>query len=112
MATEEQNGTLLVPVANPETAARLLDTAIDIARDQSMRIVVLHVVEVPPQLPLAEGDLLIEDNSAEIQFLDDAVGRATDAGVQVESRIRYARDVATGIVGAVDAYDAESMLVG
>lgn len=112
MAAETQDETLLVPVANPETAARLLDTAIDIARDQSMRIVVLHVVEVPPQLPLSEGDLLIEDNDGGVQFLDDAVEQATEAGVQAESRIRYARDIATGIVGAVDAYDADSMLVG
>ena len=112
MTTETQNETILVPVANPETAERLLDTAIDIARDQSMRIVVLHVVEVPPQLPLSEGDVLIEDNGGGVQFLDDTVEQAADAGVQVESRIRYARDTATGIVGAVDAYDADSMLVG
>ena len=58
MTSETQTETLLVPVANPETAARLLDTAIDIAHGQSMRIVVSHVVEVPPQVPLSEGTSL------------------------------------------------------
>lgn len=51
MDPETQDGPLLVPVANPETVERLLDTAIDVARGQSMRIVVLHVVEVPPPAP-------------------------------------------------------------
>ncbi|WP_138005520.1 universal stress protein [Halalkalirubrum salinum] len=112
MTPETQTETLLVPVANPETAARLLDTAIDIAHGQSMRIVVLHVVEVPPQVPLSAGDSLLEDDGEEVQVLEDAVEQATDAGVSVESRMRYARDIATGIVGAVDVHDADALLVG
>ncbi|MBX0296139.1 universal stress protein [Haloarcula nitratireducens] len=109
---KKQNGTLLVPVANPETVERLLDTAIDIARGQSMRVVVLHVVEVPPQIPLSAGDSLLEDDGEEVRLLDEAVEQATDADVAVESRMRYARDVATGIVGAADVHDADALLVG
>lgn len=112
MATETPGGTLLVPVANPETVERLLDTAIDIAHGQSMRIVLLHVVEVPPQVPLSAGDSLIDDDGEEVQLLDDAVKQATDADLAVESRMRYARDIATGIVGAVDVHDADALLVG
>lgn len=112
MNTTEQNETLLVPVANPETLERLLDTAIDIARGQSMGIVVVHVVEVPPQIPLSAGDSLIEDDGEEGQLLDDAVEQATDIGIPVESRMRYARDIATGIVGAVDVHDANALLMG
>ncbi len=112
MTSETQTGTLLVPVANPETAARLLDTAIDIAHGQSMRIIVLHVFEVSPQVPLSEGASLIEDDGEEVQVLEDAVEQAADAGVSVESRMRYARDIATGIVGAVDVHDADALLVG
>lgn len=77
-----------------------------------MRIVVLHVVEVPPQIPLSAGDSLIEDDAEEGQLLDDAVEQATDAGIPVESRLRYARDIATGIVGAVDVHDANALLMG
>ena len=112
MTTETPDGTLLVPVANPETVERLLDTAIDIAHGQSMRIVLLHVVEVPPQIPLSAGDSLIDDDGEEVQLLDDAVKQATDADVTVESRMRYARDIATGIAGAVDVHDADALLVG
>ena len=112
MATKTPSGTLLVPVANPETVERLLDTAIDVARGQSMRIVLVHVVEVPPQIPLSSGDSLIDEGGAEEQLLDDAVEQAADADVAVESRLRYARDVATGIVGAVDVHDADALIVG
>ena len=112
MATETPSGTLLVPVANPEAVERLLDTAIDIAHGQSMRIVLLHVVEVPPQVPLSSGDSLIDDDGEEVRLLNEAVEQAADADVAVESRMRYARDVATGIVGAVDVHDADALLVG
>jgi len=112
MTTKTQNETLLVPVANSETVARLLDTALDIARGRSMRIVVLHVVEVPPQLPLSAGGSLVPSDGKRGQFLNDAVERARDAGVRAESRVRYARDTATGIVGAVDGYGADALLLG
>ncbi|GAB7011647.1 universal stress protein [Halorubrum trueperi] len=112
MTSKTQTETLLVPVANPETTARVLDTAIDIARGQSTRIVVLHVVEVPPQVPLSAGDSLIEDDGEAVRLLDEAVEQAEDAGVAVESRMRYARDIATGIVGAVDVHSADALLVG
>jgi len=112
MVTETPSGTLLMPVANPETVERLLDTAIDIAHGQSMRIVLLHVVEVPPQVPLSAGDSLIDDDGEEVRLLDEAVEQAADADVAVESRMRYARDIATGIVGAVDVHDADALLVG
>lgn len=109
--TEQLDGTLLVPVANPETVDRLLDTAIDIARGRSMRLVVVHVVEVPPQVPLSEGSRLLDDNGQQ-QLLDTATHLAQEAEVPVESRMRYARDVPTGIVGAVDVHDATALLVG
>ena len=112
MVTETPSGTLLMPVANPKTVERLLDTAIDIAHGQSMRIVLLHVVEVPPQVPLSSGDSLIDDDGEEVRLLDEAVEQVADADVAVESRMRYARDIATGIVGAVDVHDADALLVG
>lgn len=102
MNTETSNQTLLVPVANPETAERSLDTTIDIAHGQLMRNVLSHVVKVPPQVPLSSGDSLIDDDVEEERLLNAAV----------ESRMRYARDVATGIVRAVEVRDTDAMLVG
>ena len=112
MTDASTGGTLLVPVANPETADRLLETAIDIARGRAMELLIMHVVEVPAQLPLSSGDRLVDDDGEEQTLLDYASTRAADAGVDADTRIRYARDVATGIVGAVSAHNASALLMG
>ncbi|MEY7847793.1 universal stress protein [Natrarchaeobius sp. A-rgal3] len=109
--TMNADGTLLVPVANAETATRQLDTAIDLATDRSYRILLLYVLEVPPQLSLQDGRRYLLEDETE-QLLADAAGRVESAGVPVESRIRIARDVATGIVGGAEAYDANAILLG
>ncbi|WP_119816735.1 universal stress protein [Halalkaliarchaeum desulfuricum] len=112
MGRLSEGGTLLVPISNPDTRDRLMDTAIDIARERSMRIVVLHVVDVPPQIPLSQGSAVLSEDDAERQLLSSATEQARDAGVEVDTRLRYARDVATGIVGAVEEYDADGLLAG
>jgi len=112
MVTDTAGGTLLVPVSNPETVKRLLDTAVDIARGRSLQILALHVVEVPPQIPLSEGHQLVDEDGEKRGVLADAERRAADADVPVETKIRYARDVATGIVGAVGEHDADALLLG
>lgn len=110
MTASERAGSLIVPIANPRTVDRLLDTALDIAREQSRRIVAIHVVEVPPQVPLSEGQQLLSDEQS--QLLEYAAERGAESGVDFETKIRYARDTATGIVGSVDAHDGESLLMG
>lgn len=106
------DGTLLVPIANPETVDRLMDTALDIARERSMRILAIHVVEVPPQVPLSEGRAVLDANGAEEKLLEYASERIAVADVEGETRMRYARDVATGIVSAVGDSQADTLLLG
>ena len=112
MARLPVDGTLIVPVANWETADRLLTTAIDLAHERSMHLLVLHVVEVPAQLPLSDGDVLLEDDDERREMLDDAEQRCDGAGVEAEVRLRFARDVATGIVGAVAEHGGDALLMG
>ncbi|AGB39387.1 universal stress protein [Natronococcus occultus] len=109
--TSSAEGTLLVPVANAETAERQLGTAIDVATDRSYRILFVYVLAVPPQLSLQDGyRYLLEDETE--AMLDDAVQAVDAQGVPVDRRIRMARGVATGIVGAAEKYDAEAVLLG
>ena len=112
MSTLPSDGTLIVPVANRETADRLLGTAIDIARERSMRLLVLHILEVPPQIPLAQADVLLEEDDDPRELLADTHQRLEQAGVEGETRLRYARDVATGIVGAVTEHGGDGLLMG
>jgi nucleotide-binding universal stress UspA family protein len=109
--TADADGTLLVPVANAETADWQLDTAIDVARDRSFRILLLYVLEVPSQLSLQDGRrYLLEDDVEDL--LEVAARRVESAGVAVTRRIRVARGVATGIIGAVDKHGVDAVLLG
>ncbi len=108
MTTSQER--LLVPIGNPTTVDRLVDTAIDIARERSMSVVAFHVVTVPPQLPLDAGEEVVDDEDK--QLLDYAGELLTEAGIDTETKMRYARDVAPAIVGSVDAYDGDAILMG
>ncbi|WP_255170313.1 universal stress protein [Natrononativus amylolyticus] len=102
---------LLVPVANPETTDRLLDTAIDVARDRDLEILVLTVIAVPPQLALEHARANFDVDDAE-GVVHDAVERAQAAGVAATGRVRFGRGVATGIVNVAESEDVETILLG
>ncbi|MCU4743703.1 universal stress protein [Halobacteria archaeon AArc-m2/3/4] len=105
------DGTLLVPIANSETADRQLDTAIDIAADRSYRVLLVYVLEVPPQLSLQDGyRYLLEDDIEAL--LADAATRVESHGVSVDRRVRLARSVASGIVGAVETHAIDEIVLG
>ncbi|RQH02502.1 universal stress protein [Natrarchaeobius oligotrophus] len=105
------DGTLLVPIANEETADRQLDTAIDVATDRSHDVLLVFVLEVPSQLSLQDGRrYLLEDEDE--RLLETAAERVESAGIPVRRRIRIARGVATGIVGAAAEYDVDAILLG
>ncbi|WP_114577039.1 universal stress protein [Saliphagus sp. LR7] len=102
---------VLVPVANPETAERLLDTAIDLARDRDLSILVLTVVEVPMQLPLERAREAMDVESEEA-VVTDARDLAAEAGVPATGRLRFGRDVAGGVVSVAEREEVEAILVG
>lgn len=110
MAKSNPGGTILVPIANPETADRLLDTAIDIADSWGASITAVHVVEVPAQIPLSEGDTLLTAEAESL--LEYAADIGDEAPVPFETVTRYARDVGQGIVGGAGDHDAGTILMG
>ena len=93
--TADADGTLLVPIANPETADRQLGTAIDVAADRSYRMLLVFVLEVPAQLSLVDGRRYLLEDEHEA-MLADAVERVESHGIPADQRIRMARGVATG----------------
>ena len=102
---------LLVPVANPETADRLIDTAIDLARERDLEVLVLTVVTVPMQLSLekARADLGVEEEEAVVR---DAVEAVREAGVRVNGRVRFGRDVPTSVLAVAENESVETILLG
>ncbi|WP_254862005.1 universal stress protein [Halovivax gelatinilyticus] len=102
---------LVLPVANPETADRLLDTALDVARDRDLELLVVHVVEVPMQLSLVYAREELDTESGE-SVVSDTVERAQASGVDATGLIRFGRDVARSLVNMADSSDVEAILLG
>ncbi|MDG5817694.1 universal stress protein [Natronococcus sp. A-GB7] len=102
---------LLVPVANPETADRLLDTAIDVATDRDLELLVLSIVTVPMQVPLGEARRQFDVDDREA-LVADAVERATGYGVSAAGRVRFGRSVADGIRGVATDESVDAILLG
>ncbi len=110
MTAADSTGTLMVPVANRETADRQMDSAVDIARDRGLSLLVWHVVEVPPQVPLSEGEKVMEGDEHDVVEYAENLGE--DAGVDTEGTVQFARDVADGVVGAAEERDVDLILMG
>ncbi|WP_312912805.1 universal stress protein [Natronosalvus caseinilyticus] len=109
MTTTTTQGSILVPISNPETADQLVSTAADIAADTRRPLELLTVVRVPQQLPLSEGNRLIDD---EREVLDYAADIVNDQAIEVTSRIRFARSIASGILSRAEEQDIETTLMG
>ena len=102
---------LLVPVANPETAERLLETAIDVAADRELELLVVHVIEVPRQLSLVHASESLDTEPGE-SVVTDAVDRARSAGIEATGRVRFGRDVASGLVTLSERNDVVAAVLG
>lgn len=115
MASTDDGRRVLVPVANPETANALLETAIDLAAGGEL--VVIRVVTIPPQVPLsaledrpeAERERLLGDAR---ELVADCRRRAEAAGVPVTAQVRVGREVAGGILSAIEHHDVDAALMG
>ncbi|MFC4436729.1 MULTISPECIES: universal stress protein [Natrialbaceae] len=105
------NARLLVPVANPETADRLLDTAVDIAADRDLEVLVLTVVTVPMQLSLEQARSEFDVAGRE-SMVTEAVDRVRGYGISATGRIRFGRSVAGGIRGIASKESVETILLG
>ncbi|MFW6153481.1 MAG: universal stress protein [Halobacteriota archaeon] len=90
---------LLVPIANPASASRLVDTATDLARELDLAIDVLHVVRVPPQVPLSQASVVLESDTG---FVFGCVDELERRGLDATARIRYARSISRGIITACE----------
>ncbi|MFB6092847.1 MAG: universal stress protein [Haloquadratum sp.] len=98
----------LFPVANEADAARTLAATLPYVRAAEGRATVLHVIEkaggAPDKAPLEAREDLAEE------IFDRAREAAADAGVGVETELRYGTDVADTIVAAADEIGATAIV--
>lgn len=100
---------VLVPIANPDSLASLIQPAIRAANRHGGKITLLHVVTVPAPTPLSPAHQYIDDTD---DLRDKAVSMVRDSGVPVEYIIRVGRDVATAIIDTVSEKHADLLLMG
>ncbi len=100
---------VVVPLANPATAERLIDLAAAIAGPRQGEIIALRVVSVPDQTAPAREDLLVD---REIEVLDVARARALEHGIPVTSLVRVGHDVARAILETSRERHAHLIVLG
>ncbi|WP_231186728.1 amino acid permease [Haladaptatus sp. DYF46] len=112
-APRETDNQIVVPISNPENAQQLMQTAVDLARDEETYpdggILVMSVVTVPQQTPPSEGREFIQD---EPNVLEETMEIAREAGIPVSGTVRIGHDVSDAILNTVEQYDSDVVLMG
>ncbi len=85
---------VLVPIGTSIQAEILARIGAIIASDQDGEVLALHVVQVPQQLSLGDGRLLLKESRP---LLDEAIARAKEYDVPVHTIIRLGRNVAEAV---------------
>lgn len=99
---------IMLPVANPENAARLMDYAGKIAKAKDGEILVLNMVTVPDQTPLSEATVFVDT-------AEDAIITAmtnSPEGVPVHSTVRLGRSTVKGILTGIREHESDMVILG
>jgi amino acid transporter/nucleotide-binding universal stress UspA family protein len=108
---DEDQYRILVPVANPESAKKLIDFAALAAQArENVEVVLVHVITIPKQSPYDIGQEYIK--RARDSVIDKAVERAQGHDVKVSSIIRLARKPAKAIIDTVEENEINLVVMG
>ena len=102
-------GRILLPLANPETAAELFQIAAGIARQQNYEIDCLHIIKVPKH-SLPERVAVDARQGRKLLHRVERLGRRSH--LSVHSEIRVAQDIASAILEAVRQRHINLLVMG
>jgi uncharacterized hydrophobic protein (TIGR00271 family) len=100
---------VVIPVANPDTAASLVNFGAAVARHYGGHVVLVQVVVVPEQVAL---DSRSYQARTKHNLLERLLQDTEKLGVEVEGVTRLSRSVAQGIVDTVQEETAELVVMG
>jgi nucleotide-binding universal stress UspA family protein len=100
---------VLVPIGTSIQAEILARIGAIIASDQDGEVLALHVVQVPQQLSLGDGRLLLKESRP---LLDEAIARAKEYEVPVHTIIRLGRNVAEAVKLTAAENASDLMVLG
>lgn len=102
---------IVVPIADPEHAEQLMNTATDIARERNGEILILSVISLPEQTPLSAGKQYTDERR---DVLNRAMATA-DGGkesVPVSGTIRISHRIDRAILNTIEQYNSDAVLIG
>jgi len=99
---------ILVPVANPENAAKLINYAAKIAKAKDGEILVMSMAIVPEQTPLSEAKKFVDESE---NAINEAFKYAPE-DIPIHCTIRYGHNAARGIVRAIKEHDSDMVILG
>lgn len=105
---------IVVPVANPATERRLIELAAAVASEhEDAELVLVNVIEVPPQTALQQ-DIQFEERRVEAQqkLLDSGREAAEELGVGLRTRAIVGRNVWEVVLNVVDEERADHLMLG
>ena len=100
---------ILVPVANPDTAAPLLRLAGLLASQKEGEVLTLQVITVPDQVPLEEGRFRAASGR---ELLERALRLAKKEDFSLQTMSRVAHSVAEGILDTARDENVDLILLG
>jgi len=113
---------ILVPVDGSETAKRALQTAADLAAEQSAKLHVVHVCEERPiyvsmdTLPYPPADLIEALHKEGEQMLGEAVESAREGNIEADGKLlvldRADQRISDAIEREAEAWGADLIVVG
>jgi basic amino acid/polyamine antiporter, APA family len=102
--------TIVVPVVRSEESEEALVAAARVAAERGATVAVIHVIEVPLDLPL---DVELPDAEEEAEeVLDNAAALVEGYGVRAVTRLLRARAAGPAIVEEADGRNAELIVMG
>jgi basic amino acid/polyamine antiporter, APA family len=102
--------TIVVPVVRSEESEEALVAAARLAAERRATVVILHVIEVPLDLPLDVQLPDLEEGANEV--LDNASAFVESYGVRTVARVLRARAAGPAIVEEADRRNAELIIMG
>jgi len=100
---------VLVPVANPATAATLVQLAARLTNPADTAVTVLNVVKVPEQLPYGSTEPFVEAGRS---VVEKAMSNAESAGREVAGLVRVSRHPGQSIVETVHERNIGTLVMG
>ena len=100
---------LLVPVANPDTTAPLIEVASRLATIDETEVTALHVVGIPEQLPYASAERFTRDGRS---VVDQAINQARRQGLATSGLLRLSRSPGQSIVETIRERNITTLVMG